>query len=136
MENSFHMYLSSEDSRQTFPLNSAVNFSCLLPERLQLTNRGWWCALLELRLPAAVDEPLYLCSNICNDSVAKLPILARIGAQLTQPNHVVYVPVKIKELSVVQLYLYDRFEKLDSLSSGTSYCTIRICNHEALRHNA
>lgn len=134
MEDVVHMYLSSEDSRKSFPSNTSSNFRCLLPERLQLTEGKWRCALLELRLPEPVQQPLYLCSNICEESIAgefKLPILARIDGELTQPNHVIYILVKTKELSVIEIYLYDRNGRPVSFSSGMSYCTLRFCKDEA-----
>lgn len=137
MENTHHIYFSSGDSRATFPDNSPSSFRCLLPERLQLIGGNWWCALLELRLPETPSDLLYLCSDICHESIAgqfKLPVLALIGAQLTQPNHMIYIPLKTTDLSVIRFYLSDRFGNPISFSSGTSYCTIRICNDEALRY--
>lgn len=138
MENSFHIYLSSRDSESTFPENSASSFRCRLQDRLPLSEAGWWCALLELRLPQEIKQPLYICSDFCDSTIVgefKLPTLALITDQVTHPNHVIYVPVKTKELYVIHLYLSDRFGEKISLGSGTSYCTLRICNYEGVRNN-
>ena len=137
MENSHHIYLSSIDSRLAFPDNKVSAFSCLLPDHLSLSSGNWWCALLELHLPEEIQQPLHLCSNICDESIVgefKRPILARITNKWTHPNHVIYVPLKTRDLAVIHLYLYEGSGEIASLSPGTCYCTLRLCNDEGIRY--
>lgn len=137
MEHTRHIYLSSRDP--AFPENSPSNFRCLLPERMQLSGANWWCCLLELRIPENISEPLYLCSDACLESIVgqkKLPVLGMIGGKITQPNHVTYIPVKVKDISIIRLYICDSLGHPVSFSSGTSYCSIRFCNDEAPCYHA
>ena len=69
MAESFHIYLSSEDSIETFPANTASNIRTQLPQELQLSEGVWWCALLNLQLPAVPPEPVYLCCDVCDESL-------------------------------------------------------------------
>ncbi len=138
MGSSYNIYLSSEDSRTSFPGNSSSDFLCLLPERLRTDDGDWFCALLELQLPQIPENPVYACCNLCVDSIAgeyQLPVLTRISDKVTRPSHVTYVPVKTCEVETIHLYFYDSIGRAVSFTRGTSYCTLRICNYEGLRYN-
>jgi hypothetical protein len=136
MEDTFHVYLSSEDSIATFPTNSAEDFSCLLADRLQLHNEVWQCGLVEFRLTERPAQPTYLCSNICEDSIVggyKLPVLCRVDNKNTQPSHVIYLRVKTSEVSVIRLYLENSSGRSEPLTNATAYCTLRFRKHENIR---
>lgn len=140
MAGSFNIYLSSADSLSSYPDNRALDFNTLLPERIQLESGGWRCGLTQLVLPHTPgnvgtdgEVPLYLCCNICDDSIVgekKLPVLARVTENHTEPSHVTYVKLRTRALSTVRVYLTDRHGAPASLRGGTSYCTLQFCNDE------
>lgn len=136
MDKEFYIYLSSRDSKQTFPTNSAGDFSVLLPERLQFNPLdSWSCGLVELSIPDELTDSVFLCSNFSKNSIVgeqRLPVLRRIVGGYSDPSHVTYVPIRSTELSIVHLYLtrYDGVKV--SLSSGETYCTLHfIQNHQS-----
>lgn len=108
MTESFHIYLSSEDSKRTYPRNSPADYTTILPERLQLNKGTWWCGLVELQLTDSLDKPCYLCTDVCTNSIVgelSLPVLCLIRNKSTQPKTRVYAPVKTSELSNIRIYL-------------------------------
>lgn len=134
MDETFHIYLSSKDSVTTHN-NSASDFSKQLPERVQLEGGKWVCGLLELILPKNPQKPLYVCSDICSNSIIddfKLPVLGRITTKTTRPNNITFVNVNVRELSSIRIYLREDFRTQPSFSSGISYCALRFQRDEAV----
>ena len=129
MEKEFYIYLSSRDSMNIFPKNTASDFSLVLPDRLQLKREEWSCGLIDLVLPHAPDEPVYLCSNICQETIVgsrQRPVLRRIIDIYSEPSHVIYVPLKTIELSVLRLYLEGHASGPVSLADGAAYATLHF----------
>ena len=125
----FHIYLSSGDSLDSFPDNEPGDFRVQLPQRVYLAEGKWWCGVAQLEIPENPKEPLYLCSNICMDSITgdfKLPVLRRIRGKVTQPTNVIYVPVKGRELSTIRIFIRSLRGEAVSFASQTSYCTLRF----------
>lgn len=136
----FHIYLSSRDSLTRFPGNTAFDFYCQLPEEINLVESQWWCALKELVFSQALSNtPLYLCCNICDDSIVgenKLPVLTCVNDDVTQPRHVTFVRVKASRINIVHLYLTDHLGRKVSFPANASHCTLVFRNNEALPFNA
>lgn len=135
MDNSRYIFLSSKDSLQGFPDNTPSSFRCRLPDRLHLSPEDWWCGLVECRLPTNIESPVQLCCNFIHSSIVgefQTPILSLISDAVTRPNHVIYVPVKDPELSIVHLYLNTSGRDISPLTTGVSYCTLHLCNNEGV----
>ena len=134
MNSEFYMYISSTDSVNTFPTNTASDFSVLLPDRIRFNPiESWNCGLVELIIPNELNEPAFLCSNFCQPSIVgerRLPVLRRIIDLHVDPSHVNYVPIRCSELAVLQMYLTDSTGQKLSLTTGTTYCTLHFVQNE------
>lgn len=134
MDAEFYIHLCSNDSMDSFPLNKPHDFTLNLPERIQFKGDEWSCAVVELILPSELNETAYLCTNVCQESIIgqrRVPVLRRITSAHTEPSHVIRVPLKTNELSVLRLYLEHHDGSKVSLSSGTSYATLHFSKYEA-----
>lgn len=90
---------------------------------------------MELILPQAPEHQLYLCSDLCENSIIgeyTLPVLRRIGRVTTRPPIIAYVPVKTRELSTVRVYIKENVQDIPSFSSGMFYCVLRFRRDEAV----
>lgn len=137
MEKEFYIYLSSRDSIQTFSSNTSSDFSVVLPDRVHLNREDWSCGLVDLTLPHALEEPAYLCSNICQETITgtgKLPVLRRVIDMYTEPSHVIHVPLKSREISIISMYLERENGIRVAFTSGTSYATLHFMQNESLRN--
>lgn len=136
MSDCVNIYLSSDDSPLHFPSNTAWDFTTQLPERMHLEGE-WQCGLLEVHLPEVdSDQALYLCSDMCSDSIVgekKLPVLGRVTGGLTQPSHVTYAKTRTRLLSSIRLYIVDGRGAPVSFGAGTSYCSLQLCKDESTR---
>ena len=136
MEDTFHVFLSSEDSTGIFPENSPSDFTVLLPERIRLAEGKWLCGLLSVHIPTRSEKnPLFICSDICSESVTgeyKLPVLARIFGTSTKPNNILFIPVKKRELSSIRIYIKEKRYGIVAFDAGHSYCVLQFRKDEAL----
>ena len=105
------LHLNSEASRESYKNNRVEDFRCRLPDRLVLDPAGeWYACLRQCSFGFAFTRsPLYLCCDICDDSIAgerKLPVLRvvhqRVGVFY---NTCLYVPVKVRDLAEIRIYL-------------------------------
>ena len=140
MEKEYYVYISSRDSTETFPANSASDFSVLLPERLYFKPLdSWRCGIVELVIPSAPSDPLFLCSNFSQSSIVgeqRLSALRSIVDEHSVPSHMIYVPIRCSELDVIRLFITGHDGQKVSLGSGTTYCTLHfVCNHESASSN-
>lgn len=129
MESSFYVYLSSQDSTNNFPDNSAFDFTLLLPERIFLEGDKWWCGLIQCHLTSAPKQDVFICTDICAESVtgsSRLPVLRRIRTKVFEASHVTYVPVKVRELSSIRVYIRDKRGNSLPFSAQTSSCVLHF----------
>jgi hypothetical protein len=134
MENSYYLYLTSEDSTDRHPENSPSDFTVELPRPLSLTG-DWECCLKELCAPPGF-EVLYVCSDLCLESFAcdtSYPVLrvvygstkSKKKSSLTFDNPY-YVRVYTDRLHRLRIFI--RGERLEPISfkSGTVTCTLHL----------
>ena len=131
MDESFHVFLCSADGEEG--LDHPWDFTVRLPTRLQLNGDQWWCSLIELTVQTDPSFPLYLCSDVCYDSIAgsrSLPVLSRISQPHTEAANLVFVKVKTSELSSIRLYLIEAITgDFATNVRGCTYCTLRFTKH-------
>lgn len=111
MGESIHIiHVNSASSSETYKNNAAHDFKIRLPELISLEPVGdWYCCVKQCSIGFHFPAPLYLCTDICHDSVAgekKLPVLRVIHQRtLVVYNTCVYVPVKVRDVSELRIYL-------------------------------
>jgi len=104
------LHLNSSSSEQTYSDNRVEDFRFHLPVPLTLEPVGdWFCCIRQCSFGFAFPGPLYLCCDICQDSIAgerKLPVL-RVVHQRTGVVYTtcLYVPVKIGYISELRIFL-------------------------------
>lgn len=138
MNNTFYIYLSSQDSRRYFPTNRASNFTVQLPEVINLEG-NWEIGLVEVYFHLADDitRPhleLEIISNVCQDSIKggeKLAILRNIfptkrKAQFITFPYVFYLPLRQHELNQISIYIRDLGGEEAIFLKGSVGCTLEF----------
>lgn len=136
---SFFIYFSSEDSKVFFPDNQASSFKLNLPERLFLKGK-WGCSLSDIaynlkgKLPK--EDCFFFCLDICETSItgdSKWPVLRQVPLSKLRKkisySHRNYIPVILKELSVLHVYLINRSGNILSLDGGVLSCSLHFKRH-------
>lgn len=132
---SVYITMSSDKALEYFPDNKAYKFTSHLSAPLIL-NGLWRIALVETDISSNISktEPIYLYSNICGESIVdgdRKPLLRRITATdignwstiLDTPH---YLPVRIKEVYTIDIYIYDKQNQLASFLNNTSTVTLHL----------
>ncbi len=131
MDHTFHVYLNSEASKETFPANDSGAFTQLLPERVILEPHGkWYCRVTACNLGFKLTKPHYLLCDFCSESSVgerKKPILCLLFHKLSEIVNPQWVPVKLRELSQVKIWV-QRVDNPSSLSekTGITYCILEF----------
>lgn len=70
MGEEYYLFLSSDDSKETYPSNSPCDFTVILPRRITLTDGDWHCALLETTFSSKKTgyRPLLFLCDIVRES--------------------------------------------------------------------
>ena len=129
-----HIYCNSEDSKEYYPDNTAVDFRVNLRETLNIPGR-WVCALTDIKIPEELNETAFLCCDLCDSSLTvsqgRYPILRRIPIPWSSILPLVYVPVKKDTFNAIHLYLRNsRGGSFTSTIKGTLECTLQLKRHE------
>lgn len=132
MNRSFHIYLSSADSWDSFPQNHSGDFTVSLSDNVHL-GEEWECGLLECQLFATPTTPAYICCDLVEESLVaefKLPILRRIRLKTaTEFQQVSYFPLKTRGFNTVRIYVRTWNNKplyATSGQPGHTYCTLHF----------
>lgn len=125
-----------------FYLSTSGDTVTTLP--LPLEMEGYGCGVIEIsgKTIANYSKQLYLCSDICEESVVggiKLPVLRAInrniknGAIIKGIEHVIWLRVMRPSISSIRMYIADEEGKIVSLRNNLLRCTLLLIpnkNHE------
>lgn len=116
----------------TLYLSTDGDMTTHLPIPLEM--EGFGCGVIEImgKIPQDVKEPLFLCCNICEESIVgniKMPILRcikRNKSGLINSNiyNIIWLRVMRPTISSIRLYISNAFGKIISLGDEQLYCTL------------
>ncbi len=122
-----YLFLNSEDSKSTQPLNEAFDFTIDLPQPLLLEGK-WKCGLAEIGFSNPIGDELYVYCDICDYSYvtdSNKPILRIVrGSRLyTQP---FFIPIINQHVSRIRVYIRDESGQIPSVVVQQSRCTLLL----------
>lgn len=129
---SIRLVLRSSDSQNVYPGNTPYDFKVHLPKPLYFQGH-WTVSLLEFSLLSGNTKPeLYVCSNLCQDSIVgerELPLLRRVFLEKTGNN--IYnnpyeVPLRLGEIQDVRVYIKDPTNQPASFLNGGVTVTLLL----------
>lgn len=108
---SHYLFLSSQDSKEQYPANTATDFTIELPKVYNLEGR-WECALVEID-PGVNANTLYVCTDLCQESYVEntmAPILRRLsnikkGKKQFEYSVPFYVEVKKTQVDRIRIFI-------------------------------
>ena len=135
---SYYFYLSSKDSLDVYPTNTAASFTVNLPIPLSLTG-NWEIGLIDISFNknfTVVPKELYFCLNVVNSSYVQgtlLKTLRRISLCNSTSNEFVtyfpvvrYVSVTLNYLNYFQVKILSENLQEAAFKSGNLYCTLHL----------
>ena len=139
MEQQFFLHLSSEDSKEIHPKNSASSFVVQLPETKYLEGQ-WMCALCQVQLnyeASGAHKNIYICSDLCEGTIVgtrKFSLLRQVtlkGRKSSNPVlkeffNLFYIKVKKEEFSSVAIHIKDRTGSDVSFLTGELNCVLHF----------
>ena len=129
---SIRLVLRSTDSQQIYSGNTPYDFLVHLPKPLYLQGH-WTVSLLEFNLSTASTQPeLYVCSNLCQDTVVgerELPLLRLVNYKKAE--NIIYnfhyeIPLRLGEFQDVRVYIRDSNNQPASYLKGTTTITLLL----------
>ena len=99
-----YVYLSSKASA-FYPENTATDFTIQLPWVISDVHE---CGVVEVRLTTVPRDPLFVCSELCVESITDsktLPILRRIGQKIFHANFVTFVQLRAQSFDKIRIYI-------------------------------
>ena len=110
-----------------------------------LEAEGYWCGVVEItgRMSYSKSEPVYLCSDICEESVVgnnKLPVLRRVkrdaqGIVKAAIHNIIWLEVTRPRITSIKLYLSNGEGDLISLKPHHLHCTLLIVPNKKKKNN-
>jgi hypothetical protein len=131
MDQTFQIYLNSEESKRTYPDNDSGSFTQLLPERVTLEPTGkWYCRVTSCNAGFRLTKPHYLLCDFCNESIVgerKKPILCLLYHKISEIIEPAWVSVRSRVLSEIKIQL-QRVDNPTTLTEkvGTTYCVLEF----------
>ena len=125
------VHLHSTSSTSVYEENYCWDFTTVLPRVIVLDSVDeWCCSLVQCYTPKFV-KPLYLCSNICEDSVAgqrRLPVLRVLYSSKTQFDEgCCPVPVRFREISTIRIFLQRADGEVpETKTKVVTHCTLQL----------
>ena len=122
-----YLYLNSQDSQSTQPLNNAYDFTIDLPQPI-IHNGKWKCALAEIIFSQSIRQDLYIYCDVCDYSYVRNtygPILRIVKGSKVYAKPL-YIPLKIQYLSRIRIYIRDENGQTPSDPLKQSRCTLLI----------
>ena len=122
-----YLFLNSQDSKSTHPLNNPYDFTIDLPQPL-IHDGKWKCALAEIGFSQPIDQDLYVYCDICdfsyvNDSHQPILRIVRGSRLLTEP---FFMPIINQHLTRIRVYIKDETGQIPSVALKQSRCTLLI----------
>ncbi len=114
-----YIYLNSKPSAE-FPENKATDFTVQLPRTITGVQE---CGVIEVRLPSTPGKPLFVCTDVCEDSIVNsksLQVLRRVSLKTVVPSLVTYVPLRLREFDRIRIYIIQDSGQLASLTGETT----------------
>ena len=105
--NQIYLYIKSDDSLQFYPQNTPNDFTVELPEIINLKGK-WAIALLDIYIKDTLTDPIYILTDICEQSVQNgnlNPILKVIYPDCVHFSNLHYIPVKVSSLKRISIYI-------------------------------
>lgn len=128
----FYITLRSNDSLDFYPENNSFYFRVELNAPIQFDHR-WKVGLCDVRVDSAKEGDLYICSSVCEESQVgsgMLPLLRRMYCTNDDIEKdflkVHYIPLRVKELKTLDIYIKDSQGHLASFISETSVLTLHF----------
>lgn len=135
----YYLHLSSQDSKDLFPGNTASDFKVKIPSTLTLAG-VWKCALTQISFVTdfAGERPkdIYICSDLIEDSYGSdsfMPILRKIpipSSGLTKVVHVFpqnyYVTLSRDQLQNIHIYVRTQEMQQTSFNVEPLSCTLHL----------
>jgi hypothetical protein len=107
----FYLFLSSKDSNNFYPTNKASDFLVELPHIIYLEGK-WEVALTEIDVNGGLNEPLYLCTNVCVESHIRDTGLQLLRVVVDEDYTAYQVPyymrVSVQNLHHIRIHLRDK----------------------------
>ena len=114
-----YVYLSSKSSAE-YPENSASDFTVQLPKTISGVQE---CGILEVRLPSSPSKPLFVCTDLCEDSIVNsksLQVLRRVPLKTVIPHLVTYVPLRVQSFDKIRIYIIQDSGQIANLVGETT----------------
>ena len=99
-----YVYLSSKPST-TYSENTASDFTIQLPRTISGVEE---CGVVEVRLPSTPKKTLFVCTDLCEDSIVNnksFQVLRRVELKTVHPNVITYVPLRVQSFDRVRVYI-------------------------------
>lgn len=130
-----YVVLSSDKSSEFYPNNKPYQFKSHLNAPIVLEGT-WIVALIEADISSSFsnEEALYLHSSICKETIVegeKKPLMRRLlanspGDWRTILESPYYIPVNVKELCIIDIYITDRDDEKASFLNQPSTLTLHF----------
>lgn len=114
-----YLYLSSKPSA-IYPENTASNFTVQLPRTISGVKE---CGVIEVRLPNTPQKSLFVCTDLCEDSIVdnnSLQVLRRVALKTVIPNVVTYVPLRVQSFDRICVYILKDSGQIATLTGETT----------------
>lgn len=132
---SHYFFVSSEDSKEIYPMNSLSDFIVELPKIYDLDGQ-WEIALLdvEVRKKSASMPDMYLFCDLCENSYtlhSELPILRRFTLKSGMRTNLTfqipyYVRLSRHIFNRFRIYIKNKAGQSITVDRSTLYCTLHI----------
>jgi hypothetical protein len=122
-----NLYISSRDSTDLYPQNTASNFRVQLPKYIQLDEGNWTCGVTQCVLPSRPTDPVYITGDFIESSVfgeRLQPILCMVTAKTKEFQHIDYTRVKSHQFSTLHLKLVNRHGDEVVTGKGTTFIVL------------
>jgi hypothetical protein len=99
-----YVYLSSR-ATTVHPENSASDFTVQLPQTVSDVKE---CGIVDVRLPAGPKDPLFVCADLCTESIVNnktLPVLRRVSQKTFLPGFITYIPLRVQDFHAIRIYI-------------------------------
>ena len=119
------LYVHWHDSKHVYKLNRPSNFTFDLPSVLTMDGTQWEVAVLDYTFKSTFKTPLYLLTDICEDSYIHgtlLPVLRRLDTKTGSFVFPQFIKVSKQEVQSIKIQVKDRF--MQEVDLQDFYCTL------------
>jgi hypothetical protein len=123
-----YLFLSRDDSVETYPENNSWDFTVTLPKTIDLVG-SWMCALTEISYSNKLKgKELYVFCDLCEGTYAQgriLPLLRIVNKSGTF-THLYDMRMSRSQISQVKIYIRGGDLRVPPFSSESLRCTLRL----------